>query len=150
MLASRALGSSAAVGSAAAAAASRAVRSGGRLAPQGTLLSSALQLRGLRGSAGPSALTLLRQAMRAGRTAQPAARVSAVAAPAEAAAAQVAAPKQAHGFTLVEDQYVPEYNSQVGSSGGEPRGTATAMVPACRTPVGACGRAHVQGRQGPT
>jgi Zn-dependent M16 (insulinase) family peptidase len=112
MLASRALGSSAAVGSAAAAA-SRAVRSGGRLAPQGALLRSALQLRGLRGSAGPSALNLLRQAMRSGRTAQPAARISAVAAPAEAAAAQVAAPKQAHGFTLVEEQYVPEYNSQV-------------------------------------
>lgn len=113
MLASRALGSSAAVGSAAAAA-SRAVRSGGCLAPQGALLRSALQLRGLRSSAGPSALALLRQAMRAGRTTQPAARVSAVAAPAEAAAAQVAAPKQAHGFTLVEEQYVPEYNSQVG------------------------------------
>ncbi len=145
MLASRALGSSAAVGTAAAAA-SRAARSGGRLAPQGALLRSALQLRGLRGSAGPSALALLRQAMRAGRTAQPAARVSAVAAPAEAAAAQVAAPKQAHGFTLVEEQYVPEYNSQVGTAGAS--GLAMAGCPPAERLLAPVGGSPLQGPEG--
>lgn len=74
------------------------------------------QFRGLRGaaalpgtSAAPSPLAQLRRSMAAAQR-QQAARVAAVAAPAEVASKP--APKEAHGFKLVEEQYVAEYGSQ--------------------------------------
>lgn len=74
-------------------------------------LRQALQFRGLRGAAlAPAQLRALGM-MRGSAASRQAMRVSAVAAPAEAQAKP--APQKLHGFTLVEEQYVAEYDSQV-------------------------------------
>ncbi|KAL4419647.1 hypothetical protein ABPG77_000544, partial [Micractinium sp. CCAP 211/92] len=93
-----------------AAAAAAARPAAPRLAGSGALR-QALQFRGLRSAAlAPAQLRAL-GLMRGSAAGRQAARVSAVAAPAEAQATP--APQKLHGFTLVEQQYVAEYDSQV-------------------------------------
>ena len=62
---------------------------------------------------GTSLLTRSGALSRALHSRGPAMRTAAVAAPAPSTAAVKPAPKQLHGFTLVEEQYIQEYGSQV-------------------------------------
>ncbi|KAL4856502.1 Presequence protease 1 [Chlorella vulgaris] len=105
---SRAIGSSAL----ASAATASGLRSATRSVPQSSALRAALHFRAFRGAAVPG-LAALQQGLgrQAARRQVQSARVSAVAAPVEAEAAP--APQHAHGFSLVEQQYVGEYGSTV-------------------------------------